>query len=89
MLNSDFVDQQSAAFAARLLTATDGTGSSLIQAAFQLALARNPSADEEQLLSEYFARYDAPSGNAADSRRAATELLAKLVLNLNEFIYVD
>lgn len=93
LLNSQFTDEQSTAFAERLLAVTDGTNESLIRAAFQSALARNPVGEEEQILSKFLAGYTHREINVAEDsteiRRSAIEMLTRLVLNLNEFVYVD
>ena len=100
LLNSRFVDEQAAVFAQRLMKESDGTDESLCRAAFRTALARDPTPDEVQELTAFLERSAAAdietgSGDAgarvdaADTRRAAVTQLARLVLNLNEFVYVD
>lgn len=87
LLNSQFVDEQAAALAELLAENTDGTDAEVIDAAYQRALARSPSDNERRVLTAFLQRL--ASEQAESDRRFAVQQLARLVLNLNEFIYVD
>jgi hypothetical protein len=47
-----------------------------VEAAFRLALAREPTADAKRELEEYAKRYGLPNAS-------------RVILNLNEFVFVD
>jgi hypothetical protein len=85
LLNSRFMDEQSAAFADRLLRADGEAPQRNVERAFQLALGRPPERREHDLALGYLGRARA----AADNYRQALAGLCKVVFNLNEFVYVD
>ena len=87
LLNSEFAKEQASAFAELLLKDTGATNETICRAAFRRALARDPVAKEIAVLSELLRRFSDES--TGGSRRAAVEQLARLILNLNEFIYID
>ncbi len=87
LLNSQFTKEQASAFADQLLKQSDATNEGICRVAFRRALARDPVADEIAVLSELLRRFSHESSGG--SRRAAVEQLARLILNLNEFIYID
>jgi hypothetical protein len=103
LLNSKFVDEQAAAFAGRLIgpgeDSETASNAAICQRAIRLALARDATLGEVKVLSAFLDRSTAENRQSTDegssttseteSRRAAVEQLARLVLNLNEFIYVD
>jgi hypothetical protein len=72
LLNSRFMDRQAAAFAERL----EREGGDPVRQAFRLALARDPTAREQQI-------------GAAFLERRGLGALARMMLNLNEFVYID
>jgi len=77
MLNSDFMQEQSRAFANRLLAECrkDNRGCE-VTTAWKLALGRAPTPDERALAGKFFAR----GGNLPD--------MCLALLNRNEFVYV-
>lgn len=75
LMNDAFVLQQAGHFASRLRHESGDTRQQ-IRDAFQFALARPPSKSELKSLEKY-------------ARTHGTENLARLVFNLNEFIFVD
>jgi hypothetical protein len=91
LCNSAFLEEQSAAFADRLLRECGPDPGRCIDRAFRLALGRLPSEKERQLARGYLERSPAalPNGASAVGERQALAGLCKLVLNLNEFVYVD
>ena len=90
LLNSRFMDEQVAALAERLEKNADGSSEAISRDAFRFALARNPTKDESRVLVGFLDGVseivDVPSD---ELRRGRIEQLARLVLNLNEFVYVD
>ncbi|MGV3720112.1 MAG: DUF1553 domain-containing protein, partial [Actinomycetota bacterium] len=91
LLNSTFMDEQSAAFAERLAAAHPNDPGAQIQLAFRLALSRPATEREADIARAYLARQRAASAGkaAAQAERQSLTAFCKLVLNLNEFIYID
>jgi hypothetical protein len=99
LLNSRFTDQQAAAMADRLIRESGPDRAAQIDRAFRLALSRAPSVDEVAVARAFLDRQfdewmklaagpaQAPSQEFA--HRHALAVFCKLVLNLNEFVYVD
>ena len=87
LLNSQFVNDRAAALAKMLLEPSDRTDTAVIQTAFQKILARDATPEEQQALAAFLERRAAES--PPPSRSAAIQQLALLILNLNEFVYVD
>jgi hypothetical protein len=85
LLNSRFMDEQSAAFADRLLRADGEAPERNVHRAFRLALGRPPDRREHDLVVAYLKR----AREAAGDYRQALAGLCRAVLNLNEFVYVD
>ena len=84
LLNSSFMDQQSAALAERLLRESGGKPEANVERLFRLALGRNPTNKERRIALAYLARL-----SKAVSPRHALARLCKVILNLNEMVYVD
>jgi hypothetical protein len=76
-LNSQFMDDQAAAFAERLTRECGSDATKKIERAFRLALGRAPTAKETDVASAYLLR------------SKSLPALCKMILNLNEFVYVD
>ena len=94
LLNNAFVHQQSAALADRVLRAEPETNdnASLVARAWRLTLGRDPTDAEVQAalghLTAQAAHFSADHEPAA-ARRYAFESLCHVLVNANEFIYVD
>lgn len=87
LLNSRFTQEQSQAFADRLLRAEAKDRERQVDLAFQLAFQRSPTAKEMRLVLRQFAswiRSDKPS-----SHREALVSLARALFNSNEMVYID
>ena len=99
LLNSTFTEEQASALAARLERESPGQIGAQIGRVFELALGRSPEAEERALLIEYLRRQteqfialDSASEDGSPNispRERALQAACKLVLNLNEFVYVD
>jgi hypothetical protein len=92
LLNSAFMDEQAGAFADRLLKEAPGEPIARIERAFRLAVARRPTERELAVSRAYLDRQRQAGAEqipAAEAERKALTAFCKLVLNLNEFIYVD
>ena len=77
LMNSDFMQEQSQAFAARLVKECKKDNRACeVKTAWKLALARTPSPAEQQLAKKFFAG----GGSLAD--------MCLALLNRNEFVYV-
>ena len=94
LLNNEFVHEQSEAFAARLQAETPGGLEAIIRRAWMIALGRAPDSSEltsaaghVRLQAAHFASsFSAPPDEAA---RLALASICHVLLNTNEFIYVD
>jgi hypothetical protein len=82
LLNSDFMQQQAAAMAKRITNVAGQEPAAKITAAYQLALGRQPSNHEQSVATAFLDRWQ----NKHDE---AVVELCKLILNLNEFVYID
>jgi mono/diheme cytochrome c family protein len=92
LLNSRFMDEQAAACADRLLKEIGKDARAGIQRLFRLAMGRSPTEREAAIGMDYLERMyrTAPDHrNRVVSYRRALTMLCKVVLNLNEVIYVD
>ncbi len=92
MLNSAFMDEQSEAFAVRLLKEAGPDLDQQVQRAFRVALGRQPTAREAQVGRDYITRQlqlVSPGPSPEPAQRKALAAFCKVVLNLNEFVYVD
>jgi hypothetical protein len=99
LLNNDFVHAQSGAFAARVAADAGSDPAAQIERAWWLAFSRAPRESERttalahltaQL--KHFAAAPAPGGPApseAEARQKALASLCHVLLNANEFVYVD
>jgi hypothetical protein len=84
LLNSAFIDGQARAFADRLVREGGSNPRANVRRAFRLALARRPTAQEARIALAYLDR----TRKAVPYPRALARL-CKVVLNLNEMVYVD
>jgi Protein of unknown function (DUF1549)/Protein of unknown function (DUF1553)/Planctomycete cytochrome C len=80
MLNNSFVHQQSRTLAARAAKEPD-----FVTAAWRFALGRGPTAEERAAAAEHITAQKTRLG----SKEKARESLCHVLLNLNEFVYVD
>jgi cytochrome c553 len=86
MLNSAFVNDQAAAFAARVRARSGDEPAAFARAALALALARPPTGDEVAACLDLERRLRDEAGLAA---AAALDRLCLVILNLNEFVWLD
>jgi hypothetical protein len=98
LLNNDFVHQQSAAFAERVVRESGDDATRQIERAWWLALGRRPSDGERNAalahVQKQRERCSSPSEDgkvmdAGEANRRALASLCHVLLNTNEFIYVD
>ena len=95
LLNSQFMQEQSETFARRLNLKNDGSSdiSKTLSRAIELALARDMTDRESDVLSKFFQRqrqrWQKSGKNEKDAKQLALVATCKVILNLNEFIYVD
>lgn len=88
LLNSSFMEEQAARFAERIHLEAGDDGEAQVTRAFELTLSREPTADEREVARAFLARQTADSDAGGPSFPALTTF-CKLMLNLNEFVYVD
>jgi hypothetical protein len=96
-LNGDFAQEQARYFAARLLQEAGPATRAQIHRGFELALARPPRGDELKIALDFLASQqrqieaDAQSGKkeAGDARQRALEAFCLVLLNTNEFFYLN
>ncbi len=91
MMNSQFLLDQAAEFAARLDRDAPGDLQQQVRLAWQLAFARLPSQDEIRMAVE-FVEQQTPTFDAKDKvppRSRALASLCQALLSSNEFLYVD
>src|SRR5262245_31090374 len=89
LLNSTFMDQQALACADRLLRGGERRPQAQVERLFRLAFTRRPTEKEETLALRYLEREQKGLGPGADGYRRALSRLCKVVLNLNELVYID
>lgn len=96
LLNSEFLRDQSVALAERAAREAGSTDSEFVGSAFRYALGREPSDQEEQTAVQLLERQrrilgaaKAAGGPKPDSNAEARRSLCLVLLNLNEFVYVD
>jgi hypothetical protein len=99
LLNNEFVHQQSGTFAERVMREAGDDAAAQIERAWWLALARAPSDGERAAAVSHMttqcqnftakAAQDGKTLTQADARRQALASLCHVLLNTNEFIYVD
>jgi hypothetical protein len=96
-LNGEFTQQQARYFASRLLTEVGQAARSQIERAFELALCRPPCQEELNNAMDFLVsqqqqiKADAPAArlNDSEARQKALEAFCLVLLNTNEFIYLN
>jgi hypothetical protein len=95
LLNSPLAIRSAEAFAARLIKEVGAEPERQVDLAFSLALSRPPRPDERKALLTLVAEHTAThakvkqeEGQASSEQRALVDL-ARVLLNLNEFLYID
>ena len=86
MLNSDFMQKQAAAFAARLRKEAGKKPEDQVRLALRLALCRKANDEEVQRGLELMKDLQSEHAMSPDK---ALDAICLMVLNLNEFVYVD
>jgi hypothetical protein len=87
LLNNAFSHERSAALARRVMESGDATAEGCVARAWQYALVRKPSVDEARLSLEHLTEQQARF--VENGAQRALESLCHVLLNGNEFIYVD
>jgi hypothetical protein len=81
MYNGDFVSSEATHFAQRVRSEAGDDPDALVDLAFQIALARRPSVEEAAQMKKLAARSESPEQGLIG--------VCRVLLNSNEFIYVD
>jgi hypothetical protein len=94
LLNNEFIFQQAAELAARLVAESGNSPQAWVENGWRLALGRSPSASEKQkALGHFFGTEPgSASPNGASGKSGPPKALTEFCLmlfNLNEFIYID
>jgi hypothetical protein len=91
MLNDPFVTEQAGHFADRVASRAGGARQQAIRTAFRLALARPPSAEEQDVCARLLERQALIFREAKmpDAERGALVQLCQMLLNTSEFLYVE
>jgi hypothetical protein len=76
LFNGEFVNAQARFFAARLRAEAGSDPKRQVEHAYRLAVARPPTAKETETMTAFL-------------ERESLEQLARVILNLNEFVYPD
>ena len=90
MMNSDFLREQSLAFA-KFLVANGGfdSDSERIERAYMMALARKPDAEELRFGLTYIANYPGDGAEDSNPRLEAWQSLAQMLMVSNEFHFIQ
>jgi hypothetical protein len=86
MLNSEFLNKQARAFAARLRKEAPEGAAAQVRLGLSLATSRTPTEAEIQRGVRFMEALRSRDGASAE---AALDMFCLLVLNLNEFVYLD
>ena len=91
LYNGDFVNEQAAYFADRILREAGSDRLSQVDRAYRIALSRPPTADEAATLTQFLKEESANPENQSkpDPDRLALTQLCRVLLNLNEFVYIE
>lgn len=88
LLNSDFAVATAEAFAKRLSTETDGTDAALIDRAWLLAVARAPTANEQQIATEFLVGQRTQYTGEQAAEWALADF-CQMLLASNSFLYLE
>ncbi|HVV99352.1 MAG TPA: DUF1549 and DUF1553 domain-containing protein, partial [Planctomycetaceae bacterium] len=94
LYNGEFVNEQAAALAQRLLREAGADAPKQVDLVYRLAFTRPPEPDETAAMLAYLTSETAeqakehPTESAAESQRRALVQLCRVIFNLNEFVYV-
>ncbi len=91
LYNGEFMNSQASFFADRLIREVGDDPDRQIDRAYRLALCRSPNATELQAMKQFLIEEIQANANESvgDVRRAALIQICRVILNLNEFVYVE
>jgi hypothetical protein len=89
LYNGEFAMRQSEHFAARLLKEAGSDPMAQIRHAYRLALAREPTSTETAAMLRFLKREREGSSSPDDAVSASLVQMARVMFNLNEFIYPE
>ena len=91
LYNGEFMNSQASFFADRLIREVGDDPDRQIDRAYRLALCRSPKATELQAMKQFLIEETqiGASKPGVDVRRAALIQICRVILNLNEFVYVE
>jgi len=91
-LNGEFVNDQAKYFASRLIAEAGPKPEDQVNRAFSLALGRPPRVEEAKAALEFLAKQAKQikaDGTKTDNDRRALEAFCLVILNMNEFVYIN
>jgi hypothetical protein len=89
MLNSGFSESTAQALANRLLAEEPEDSSARLDRAYRLLFGRLPRSSEREAIDRFVNQVAASESDAAKAQHAAWAQLALVLLNSNEFLYVQ
>ncbi|MBX7168721.1 MAG: PSD1 and planctomycete cytochrome C domain-containing protein [Pirellulales bacterium] len=89
LMNNEFVHRASADLAAQVIESSSADFQEQVSCAWRLALARQPTAVETARAVAHMEAQSQHFASAPDARRRALESLCHVLVNCNEFLYVD
>jgi hypothetical protein len=89
LLNSEFVHEQSRALAGRVAADAGDQDEDRVVSAWRRVLGRDPTPAERDSSQEHLRRQEQRFADADQPRQRALESLSHVLLNTNEFLYVD
>jgi hypothetical protein len=91
LMNSEFIRGQAAAFGRLIAPAAGRTKADAVEAGYSAALGRSPSADEREASVQFMAEQAKAykKDGKADAEARALADFCQVLLELNEFVYVD
>ena len=91
LYNGEFMNSQASFFADRVIREVGDEPDRQIDRAYRLALCRTPTATELQAMKQFLVEetQNRLTEPGVDVRRAALIQICRVILNLNEFVYVE
>jgi hypothetical protein len=89
LFNGRFAHEQAGFLAKRIVSEAGARPENQVRALFGLVLGRPPSTEEQELLVRYLAEHPRATQRDASDTPVALQSLCLIVLNTNEFVYIN